>query len=207
MASIETKQITLEKWNEVPGGGGGEGWKPASENSTVQIEAKKGSVRSFRRLLRIKPGRNVEINVCWLGSGGEFEQIVALKHDSKKTVKGKEVFIDALSTIEQIARLSVEKGMPESIRVKTYHRWYVSGFLKGLIIDTKEERNKIKKEKLLWKEGFVMSNYSLADQDYWGALLSEAQRLDPSYADMTLQKIGMNLKRKQRGKVLKKNCF
>ena len=209
MGSIEirTKQITLGKWNEVPGGGGEKGWKPAGENLTAQTEAKKGSVRSFRRLLGIKPGRKVEITAYWQTRGGEFGESVALEHDSEKKVRGKEVIIVAPSTIEQIAILSAEKGMPDNIRVKTYSRWYVSGFLKGLIIDTKADKDRARKKKVLWKESFVMSIYPLTDQDYGNAALRIAQKLDPEYAAMSLQRIGRDLKRSKRGKGLKKNCF
>lgn len=201
MVSIETrtKQIPLEKWDEArKGKEKGLKGKPKRENSNYQTETKKESMESLSRLLREKPGRNVEIKVYWSGRKGKFDEVTL----SRKKVEGREVFIKGSSAIEQIAMLSVKRALPESISVKTVDM-LDPGPLKGeLIIDTKE---KIEERGFL-KEFSTISNYPLADQDYKNVVLSVARELDPGYANMTLQEIGKDLKRVQgRGKGAERN--
>ncbi len=134
-------------------------------------------MESLSRLLREKPGRNIEIKVYWSGRKGKFDE-ETLKHDSKKMVKGKEAIIKVSSTIKQIAMLSAKNGMPESISVKTVDRWYVEGFLpRELIMDTSVETAEARKQVIPRKESSIISSYSLTDQDYGSVFFKRGTRV------------------------------
>ncbi len=193
-AEARTEQTNLGQWDNARTDRGLKG-KPTRENLTAgQVEAKKESMKLFKKLLMAKPGDNVEIRVYWPGRKGKIEESVALEHDSTKMIKGKRVITEAPNTIEQIVMLSVEKGIPEGISVKTVSRWD-TGVLRGEIIIPKSVGGgEAGKDGGSLKESSSISSYSLVDQDYRNVLLRTARRLDTRYINMFLQEIGKDLK-------------
>lgn len=178
---IRTRQMILEEFYKKGKKSGEKGLKskPTRENLIGKVETKEESVELFKNLLREKPGDNVEIKAYWPSRRGKFDDVI-LKHDSKKTVKGEEVIIEAPSTIKQIAMLSAKKGMPESISVKIVDRLYAEDFLPGeLIIDTKVELVKIRKQIITKKESSIIRSYHFADPDYRNVFLNMAREWIP----------------------------
>lgn len=187
-----TKQATLKKWSEPREKNRGAFKPKPTREYSGQTETKKESVRLFKNLLMKKPGRNVEIKVYWSSKRGKSIEEV-LGHDSKKIVKGKEVIIEAPSVIEQIAMLSVRRGMPESIGAEKVVRSDWGRVGEEFIVDVNEEVKSV-----FLRESSTISNYSLADKDYVNVFLELAQKLDFRYANMSLEEIGKDLRRKQK---------
>lgn len=203
MVSLEarTRQTNFGEWDNVRKGGEKElKAKPTKENPISKAETKEESVDSFKKLLKAKPEGNVEIRVYWPGRRGKIEESVALEH-SKEMVKG-EVFRKTPSVIKQIAMLSAEKGIPESISVKRVDRWDTGDLRGELIIATSLEEVKVKKANKankargFLKEGSIIRSYFLDDQVYMDVVLIAARELGPGYANMALQEIGYDLKKR-----------